>query len=96
MEEALASMVDHVAARLAAKEHEVGGGRLLVGICGIPGSGKSSVARMLIEGVDGGRSSVVVGMDGWHLTREALSQMDDPKEAFAKRGAPWTFDAEVC
>ena len=31
-------------------------------------------------------------MDGFHLTREQLRQFPDPEEAFARRGAPWTFD----
>jgi pantothenate kinase len=32
-------------------------------------------------------------MDGFHLTRAALSAMPDPATAHARRGAPFTFDA---
>ncbi|XP_010508387.2 PREDICTED: putative uridine kinase C227.14 [Camelina sativa] len=31
-------------------------------------------------------------MDGFHLYRSQLDAMEDPKEAHARRGAPWTFD----
>ncbi|UKZ75052.1 hypothetical protein TrVFT333_002724 [Trichoderma virens FT-333] len=33
-----------------------------------------------------------VPMDGFHLTRAALSAMPDPATAHARRGAPFTFD----
>jgi pantothenate kinase len=32
-------------------------------------------------------------MDGFHLTREELGRFPQSAEAFARRGAPWTFDA---
>jgi len=35
----------------------------------------------------------VMPMDGFHLTRAELDQMKDPKEAHARRGSEWTFDA---
>jgi pantothenate kinase len=37
---------------------------------------------------------VLVGLDGWHLTRAQLDAMPDPVEARARRGAHWTFDGE--
>lgn len=33
-------------------------------------------------------------MDGFHLTRAALSSMPDPATAHARRGAAYTFDAD--
>lgn len=36
--------------------------------------------------------AILVGLDGWHLTREQLRAMPDPKLAFDRRGAHWTFD----
>ncbi|CAI6010936.1 unnamed protein product [Closterium sp. NIES-65] len=36
--------------------------------------------------------AAVAPMDGFHLYRWQLDAMDDPKEAHARRGAPWTFD----
>ncbi|MFM2275120.1 MAG: hypothetical protein RL211_992 [Pseudomonadota bacterium] len=35
---------------------------------------------------------VALGMDGFHLTREALDQFADPAAALRRRGSPWTFD----
>jgi len=32
-------------------------------------------------------------MDGFHYPRSYLDNMLDPKEAYKRRGAPWTFDA---
>jgi len=57
----------------------------LVGIAGIPGSGKSTLcaaARELMPDV------VVVPMDGYHLPRRLLDE-----EGLRRRGAPHTFDA---
>ncbi|KAL5640633.1 hypothetical protein ACGC1H_001197 [Rhizoctonia solani] len=43
--------------------------RLLVGICGIPASGKTTLAKLIVEKInlleDG--VAVVVGLDGWHF-----------------------------
>ncbi|KAK0197905.1 P-loop containing nucleoside triphosphate hydrolase protein [Armillaria mellea] len=54
--------------------------RLLIGVCGIPASGKSQ------------SRAVLVGLDGWHLTRAQLDQFPDPKLAHSRRGIHWTFD----
>ena len=32
---------------------------------------------------------------GFHFTRRQLDGMPDPAEAHARRGAPWTFDADA-
>ena len=37
---------------------------------------------------------VIVPMDGYHYYRHQLEKMDNPQHAFAKRGAPFTFDSE--
>lgn len=37
---------------------------------------------------------MVVGLDGWHLSRAALDAMPDPKLAHDRRGAHWTFDGD--
>lgn len=101
--------------------------RLLVGIAGLPASGKTTLAARVVHhtnarlahpppaafipvdaGIDGpgmvmaawgrleglvGAEAVLVGLDGWHLTRAQLDAMPDPAEARARRGAHWTFDA---
>lgn len=37
--------------------------------------------------------AILVGLDGWHLTRAQLDSMPDPKLAHDRRGSHWTFDA---
>ncbi len=71
-------------------------GRVMVGIAGPPGSGKSTLAQQLANRmnlVHGDATAVALGMDGFHLSKAQLRQMPDPDLAFARRGAPWTFDA---
>ncbi len=65
-------------------------GRLLVGIVGVPGSGKSSVARATASVI--GSGCAVVSMDGFHYSREELNTFPNVKEAHARRGAPFTFN----
>ena len=36
---------------------------------------------------------ILIGLDGWHLTRAQLDAMSDPKLAHDRRGSHWTFDA---
>lgn len=69
--------------------------RVVVGLVGLPGSGKSTMAQRLSDEVNaraGPDTMVALGMDGFHLPRAALARMPDPAAALARRGAPWTFD----
>ena len=69
--------------------------RALIALAGLPGSGKSTLAARLAAEVNaalGPGTMAALGMDGFHLTKAALRQMPDPEAAFARRGAPWTFD----
>lgn len=69
--------------------------RVLVALAGVPGSGKSTLAARLVAEVNaalGPGTMAALGMDGFHLPQAALRQMPDPDAAFARRGAPWTFD----
>lgn len=76
--------------------------RLLIGIAGIPGSGKTTLAQTLTNSLNSLSRQTspsspppasFIPMDGFHLTRAALSAMPDPATAHARRGAPFTFDA---
>ncbi|CAK9157316.1 unnamed protein product [Ilex paraguariensis] len=82
----------------------------IVGLAGTPGSGKSTlafeVARrvntlwpqksfLLDSSVEPPDVALVLPMDGFHLYRHQLDAMEDPEEAYARRGAPWTFDPEL-
>ena len=66
-----------------------GGARLLVGVAGPPGAGKSTLADRLhtILGERGHRSAVLP-MDGFHLDNSIL----DERGELARKGAPHTFD----
>ncbi|RDA93575.1 hypothetical protein CP533_6162 [Ophiocordyceps camponoti-saundersi (nom. inval.)] len=70
--------------------------RLLIGIAGIPGSGKTTLSKIVSQQINDRAAndvSIFVPMDGFHLTRAALSAMADPARAHARRGAAFTFDA---
>ncbi|KAH9891150.1 P-loop containing nucleoside triphosphate hydrolase protein [Cubamyces lactineus] len=83
-------------------------GRLLVGIAGVPASGKSTLAQLIVQRINTVATSNIgteaieankpiaayVGLDGWHLTRAQLDAFPDPKLAHDRRGAHWTFDGE--
>jgi pantothenate kinase len=67
----------------------------MIGLAGVPGSGKTTLAMRLAEEVNARTAPgtlVALGMDGFHLTKAELRQFPDPELAFARRGAPWTFD----
>jgi pantothenate kinase len=62
----------------------------------MPGSGKTTVAAQLeadFQRQCPEASLQVLSMDGFHLSKAQLSQFPNPERAFARRGAPWTFDA---
>lgn len=69
--------------------------RTLVALAGLPGAGKSTVAATIareFNAAAGEPAMMALGMDGFHLSKAALSRQPDPAAAFARRGAPWTFD----
>jgi pantothenate kinase len=65
----------------------------IVGLIGTPGSGKSTLAAQVVQAL--GLPAIALGMDGFHLTRAQLAAMPNPEAAFARRGAPWTFDPQA-
>lgn len=79
-------------------------GRLVVGVTGAPGCGKSTLSAILAAMVDevaepGGIQATVCPMDGFHYTNEYLArtrvELPDGREVsmMARKGAPETFDA---
>ncbi|XP_021281364.1 putative uridine kinase C227.14 isoform X2 [Herrania umbratica] len=79
----------------------------IVGLAGPPGAGKSTLAVEVMQRINKlwpqkARSfdsqvkppdvAIVIPMDGFHLYRSQLDAMENPEEAHARRGAPWTFD----
>jgi len=78
-----------LAARLLARATAT---RVIVGICGAPGAGKSTLAALLADefnAVEPG-TAVVVPMDGFHLAASVIA-VDDRA---TRRGAPDTFDPD--
>lgn len=70
-------------------------GRWLIGVSGLPGAGKSTLAKRWAHETNahrGTESVAALSMDGFHLTKATLARCPDPQAAFARRGAPWTFD----
>jgi pantothenate kinase len=61
-------------------------GRVVLGICGAPGAGKSTLAEQLVHRY--GAEAVIVPMDGFHLHDDELSRL----ELSHRKGAPETFD----
>lgn len=74
------------------KASPVPASRLVVGVAGAPGAGKSTlasaVAARLCAALGDATAAVVLPMDGFHLTKAELAQFPDPTAAFARRGAP--------
>eukprot|EP00245_Coleochaete_scutata_P010387 TRINITY_DN3626_c0_g1_i1.p1 TRINITY_DN3626_c0_g1~~TRINITY_DN3626_c0_g1_i1.p1 ORF type:complete len:302 (+),score=50.08 TRINITY_DN3626_c0_g1_i1:74-907(+) len=98
MEDVYSALADHLL-HMAAKINPPQ--KYLVGLAGPPGAGKSTVAQEVARRVNAMwhkleapelDMAVAVPMDGFHLYRWQLDLMEDPKEAHARRGAPWTFD----
>jgi pantothenate kinase len=89
--------LDALAQRLETLMKTKSPGRVLLAIGGVIGAGKSTISDLLCAQVNqraGREVCVVVGMDGFHLTRDQLRAMPNSKEAFVRRGAEWTFDAK--
>lgn len=69
-----------------------GRSRAIVGLCGAPGAGKSTLASALLERLLAVRPGIaaVVPMDGFHLAASVIAGDDRA----TRRGAPETFDPD--
>jgi pantothenate kinase len=82
-----------VPAQLAARLRDrAANARVLIGICGAPGAGKSTLAAELAVRLNDGApgTAVVVPMDGFHLAASVIA--GDARAN--RRGAPDTFDPD--
>ncbi|SMG54093.1 nucleoside/nucleotide kinase family protein [Paraburkholderia susongensis] len=64
-----------------------GGARVIIGLTGAPGAGKSTLAQALLERLAG--QAVVVPMDGFHLANVELARLGRAD----RKGAEDTFDS---
>lgn len=80
----LAGLVDRVEAL-----PRTPGRRVLIGIAGAPGSGKTTLATALIAALGGFPRAAHVPMDGFHLADVELARLGRAD----RKGAPDTFDA---
>jgi pantothenate kinase len=88
MEPAFDDLVDRVLAR----GRTAGGARVMIGITGVPGAGKTTLAEKLVAALAarlGADAVVHVPMDGYHLADVELERIGR-RDA---KGAPDTFDA---
>lgn len=69
--------------------------RVVVVLAGPPGSGKSTIAAKVMQRLNATATTpfaAIVPMDGFHLPRSTLDLLPNRAEAYACRGASWTFD----
>lgn len=71
--------------------------RTVIALAGPPGSGKTTIAVEVARRINaqtGTSTAAVLAMDGFHHTRAHLDSLPNRAEAYARRGAHWTFDAQ--
>jgi pantothenate kinase len=89
--------------RIAEKVQELLGQKtddhtFVLGVAGIPGSGKTTSSKILSEILDSrGIANIIMPMDGYHYPLSTLQRMDrdypDGSNFVYRRGAPDTFDS---
>lgn len=70
--------------------------RLFIAVAGPPGSGKSTLSAQIVQRLNDHYHAplcMTVPMDGYHYPRKYLDTLPNKEEAYARRGAFWTFDA---
>ena len=97
MEDAVEELA-HRALSHAQGKRSVSHHRYIIGIAGVPGGGKSTLASAVCSCINKLAASEIaanVPMDGFHYYRRELDSMPDPVQAHKRRGAPWTFNVEA-
>ncbi|KAE8354915.1 P-loop containing nucleoside triphosphate hydrolase protein [Aspergillus coremiiformis] len=77
-------------------EEETPSKRVMIAMSGPPGSGKSTIAATVVARLNALSTkpfAIAIPMDGFHYPKKYLSSLPNAEEAYARRGAHWTFDA---
>jgi pantothenate kinase len=77
--------IEHLVSDVTARTQ--GLARVVIGIAGCPGSGKSTVAQQLVDSL--GSRAQLLPMDGFHLAQSVLASLGLED----RKGAPETFDS---
>jgi pantothenate kinase len=70
--------------------------RVVIALAGPPGSGKSTAAQIVVDLLNQTQQepwAQLLPMDGFHYSQQILDGFPNKVEAYARRGADWTFDA---
>ncbi|KAI4852305.1 P-loop containing nucleoside triphosphate hydrolase protein [Aureobasidium sp. EXF-8845] len=70
--------------------------RVVIALAGPPGSGKSTAAQEVVDLLNQTQQEPwvqLLPMDGFHYSQQVLDGFPNKVEAYARRGADWTFDA---
>ncbi|KAE8440714.1 hypothetical protein EG329_006783 [Mollisiaceae sp. DMI_Dod_QoI] len=97
MEPVYESLTDRALSLKQNLVYEKGQNRVVVILAGPPGSGKTTIAGNVAQRLNASSTTplaAVVPMDGFHLPRSSLDEMPNKAEAYARRGACWTFDPD--
>ena len=73
-----------------ARELAAAGERQILGVCGAPGAGKSTVTSAIVEAL-GPDLAVIAPMDGFHMVNEKLEELGRRN----RKGAPDTFEVDA-
>ena len=97
MNETYEYLTDKLEPKLKTKTQQEQPKQHWIGVAGGPGSGKTTISEIIAGRLNQiePESAVVVPMDGWHTPQRDLIAKFGP-ESMKRRGAPWTFDVELC
>lgn len=69
--------------------------RYIIGVGGIPGSGKTTFVNNLVKDFNKKNKEnviIAISMDGFHIPKSILNTFYNKEEAYIRRGVYWTFD----